>query len=124
MPCPELPGRLSMASSEDADGVAPEICVEFVHHFPGPLPTITVQLAPEGGLPGGFGEQFCNHDAAFRVAEAIPPKPFARAHRQGNHFAGVVGGFREARRRSIRVEGVVVEGFVCMKTKMFSAATL
>ena len=107
---PELPGGILRPGPEDADGIAPEGGVELVHHLPGPFPSLTVQLAPEGRLPDGFGQQLRNHHAAFRVAEAVPPEPFAQAHGQGDHFPGVVGRFREPGRGSVRIERIVVEG--------------
>ena len=79
----KLPRGILWTGTEDADGIAPKRRVELVHHFPGSLPTITVQLTPKGGLPGRFGEKFCNHDAAFRKAKTIPPEPFAQTH---GHF--------------------------------------
>ena len=76
----ELPGSVLWPGTEDADGIAPEGGIELVHYLPGLLPAITVELAPEGWLADGFGQQFRNHHAAFRVAEAVPPEPFAQAH--------------------------------------------
>ncbi len=107
---PELPGSILWPSTEDADGIAPEGSVELVHDLPGLLPPITVQLAPESRLPDGFRQQLRNHHTALRVAEALTPEPFAQAHNKGDHFPGVVSGFREPGRGSVRIERIVIEG--------------
>ena len=87
----ELPCSVLWPGPEDADGIAPEGGVGLVHDLPGLFSTITIQLALEGRLPYGFGQQLRNHHAAFWVAEAIWPEPLAPAHSQSNHFPGVVG---------------------------------
>ena len=48
---PELPGGILGTGPEDADGIAPEGRVELVHRFPGPFPSLSVEIAPEGRLP-------------------------------------------------------------------------
>jgi hypothetical protein len=90
-------------------GIKPEGRVELVHRFPGPFPSLSIEIAPKGRLPDGFGQQLCNHDSCLRVAEAVSPKPFAQAHGQGDHFPGVIGRLCEPCRGSIRVERVIVE---------------
>lgn len=64
---PELPGGILWTGTKDADGIAPEGGVELVHHLPGPFPYLAVELAPEGRLSDGLGQQLRNHDATFRV---------------------------------------------------------
>ena len=59
---PELPGGIPGTGTEDADGIAPEGRVELVHRFPGPFPSLSVEIASEGRLPDGFGQQLGNHD--------------------------------------------------------------
>jgi hypothetical protein len=87
----ELPGSVFWPGTKDADGIAHKSRVEPVHDLSCLLPAITVQLAPEGRLPDGFRQQFRNHHAAFRVAEAVAPEPFTQAYGHGDHFSGVIG---------------------------------
>ena len=65
MLCPELPGGVLWTGTEDADGIAPEGCVELVHGSSGQFPPFVVQLAPQGRLPNGLGHQLRNLDAAL-----------------------------------------------------------
>jgi hypothetical protein len=57
MLCPELPGGILRASTEDADGIAPEGRVELVHRSPGPFPSLSVEM-PLGPVAGWFRQQF------------------------------------------------------------------
>ena len=64
----ELPGGFFWPSAEDADGIAPEGGIELVHHLPGLVTAIPVQLAPEGRLPDGFRQQLRN----WRARSFVP----------------------------------------------------
>ncbi len=65
MLCPKLPGGILGTGTEDPDSIAPKGRVELVHRLPGPFPSLSIEIAPEGRLPDGFGQQLGNHDAAF-----------------------------------------------------------
>ena len=98
---PQLPGRILRASAQDAKGALPQRGIELVHRLSASLPALPVQLAPQGRSSDRLQQQLRDHHATLARAEAGAPQPFAQAHGQRHHFAGVVGRRGESRRRPV-----------------------
>ena len=92
---PQFPSGVLRPGAEDADGSPPQRGVEPVHRLPDAPSAFAVELAPQSRLLDRLGQQLRNHHAALRVAEAIAEQPFAQAHRESGHFAGVIRRGRE-----------------------------